>query len=188
MKIGMSIVALGLVCGSLAPLAAEETGAEQAPADTTKFTVQYDGPPELRVLDVGDEEVISGRISGTASSTTSPVLAGATVDCPFVGRAYEGRSFSCGFTTIEDMQGMCVFTDADGDQAVADWTCSTAATMTSDARCEGKATWISGTGKYAGVTGAFKMHSELFRNKKEDGNAVWSGSMELPMMMLGLES
>ena len=184
MKIAMTMVALGLACATAAPLAAEEP--ETAEGEI-RFTVQYDGPPELRVLEVGDEEVISGRISGIASATTEPVLAGATVDCPFVGRAYEGRSFSCGFTTIEDMQGMCVFTDEDGDQAVADWSCSTGATMTSDARCEGKAVWVSGTGKFAGLSGSFKMHSELFRNRKE-GNALWRGSMELPMMMLGLES
>lgn len=184
MKMATSMIALGLACASVAPLAAEEP---RTATDEVKFTIQYDGPPELRVLDVGEEEVISGRISGTAATTTEPVFAGATVDCPFVGRAYEGRSFSCGFTTIEDMQGMCVFTDADGDKAVADWSCSTGATMTSDARCEGKAIWVSGTGKFAGLRGAFKMHTELFRNRKE-GNALWRGSMELPMMMLGLES
>jgi len=55
------------------------------------------------------------------------------------------------------------------------------------ARCEGEATWIDGTGKYAGVSGEARVHSELFRSG-EAGDAVWSGKMDLPMTMLGFRS
>jgi len=172
--------ALLLVAGAAGPVMAD--GKE------TAFTVRYDGPPELRAVDVGENEVVSGRVSGiVGDAAEAGPLAGAAVDCSFVGRTFEGRSFSCGFTTVEDVDSLCVFTDADGDQAIADLSCRTAATMTSDARCEGEATWIDGTGKYAGVSGEAHVHSELFRSG-EAGDAVWSGEMDLPMTMLGFRS
>jgi len=104
--------ALLLVAGAAGPVMAD--GKE------TAFTVRYDGPPQLRAVDVGENEVVSGRVSGiVGDAAEAGPLAGAAVDCSFVGRTYKGRSFSCGFTTVEDVDSLCVFTDSDGDQAIA---------------------------------------------------------------------
>ena len=168
-------------------------GAAAAAADPAapaqEVTIEFAGPPEVTVsepnpaLIEGEDETrqFTGRYAGQVKGVEDSMIAGAGVACEFAGIAAPGRAFSCGFTTVEQVQGRCVFTADNGDTAVAEWSCRTAAIMTSDARCEGKATWTEGTGKFAGITGDARFHSDLFLQPGK-GFAKWRGSWRVPSM------
>ena len=69
-----------------------------------------------------------GNYSGKVLS--AGILADARADCAFVGRAYQGRGFSCGFAKIENIRGSCIFAQNDKDNIIAEWNCITSATAT----------------------------------------------------------
>jgi len=122
-----------------------------------------------------------GTHGGVVDAESPSPLAGAEVTCEFDGYTFPARSFSCGFTTAEAVAGRCLFTTPEGDTAIAEWQCETAATMTSDARCEGRATWIEGTGRFAGIQGTARFHTDLFLHPTE-GYARWRGNWGVPRM------
>ena len=119
-----------------------------------------------------------GRYAGVVAGEPEDLFAGVEVNCEFEGLAAPGRALSGGFTTVEDVAGRCLFTADNGDVAIAEWTCRTGAMMTSDARCEGKAEWVEGTGKFAGITGTARFHSDLFLQPGK-GFAKWKGEWRI---------
>ncbi len=145
-----------------------------------RLTIEFVDPPEINVVsdEFSEEEEFTGRYSGTVTEATQSLLTGADVVCEFDGIAAPGRSFSCGFTTVEQVAGRCLFATPNGDVAVAEWSCQTGAMMTSDARCEGKAVWIEGSGLLAGITGEARFHSDLFLQPGA-GFAKWKGNWRL---------
>jgi hypothetical protein len=183
LTVALSALALTGVVG-LPALAADE--AEDA--ERQELRIEFDAPPQVEVrVDAMDEldpagadaeqELFSGTYTGTVAGDDA-LLAGTSVVCEFEGIAAPGRAFSCGFTTVEDVAGRCLFTDEDGDSAVAEWSCRTGAMMTADARCEGRIDWIEGTGRFAGITGEGKFHSDLFL-QPGDGYARWMGNWRI---------
>ncbi len=63
--------------------------------------------------------------------------------CEFDGHTFASR----GLATAEAVTGHRLFTTPYGDSAIAEWECRTAATMTSEARCQGRASWVGRTGR-----------------------------------------
>lgn len=167
------LVVAGFAAGSLASSAVAE--------DERRLTIAFSAPPEIAVEEdfATGEETFSGTLAGTVLGDGDPLLAGTSVDCEFDGYTFEARGFSCGFTDAESVAGICLFTAENGDTAVAEWRCRTGATMTSDARCEGTADWIEGTGAFAGISGGAKLHSDLFLYPTE-GTALWKGDWRIP--------
>ncbi len=142
--------------------------------------IVYEDSPYLDRLVKTDSEMFWGNYSGRVSSTG--ILKDARADCAFVGRAYQGRGFSCGFAKIENIRGSCIFAQNDKDSIIAEWNCITSATATGDARCEGKASFVNGSGKYAAVSGEAKFHAPLVTVLEKENSLVayWSGEIILP--------
>ena len=186
MRYGSGSVFLGAVLfasAGVAPLWADDTGGAVTYAHD--LTIEFSAPPEIEVVvdELTEEETFFGRYAGTVSMDSRSLLAGADVVCEFDGVAAPGRSFSCGFTMVEQVAGRCLFTTEIGDVAVAEWRCQTGAMMTSDARCEGKAEWVEGTGAWAGITGEARFHSDLFL-QPGPGNAKWKGNWRIDSVAL----
>ncbi len=156
--------------------------AGDAGAKKQEFVVEFTAAPEVEVFgdELSEEETFSGRYLGVVTGDDAGIFADAEVACEFEGYAAPGRAFSCGFTNVEQVSGRCLFTAADGDSAIAEWQCRTGAMMTSDARCEGKVEWIDGTGRYAGITGGARFHSDLFLPGDGPGFAKWFGDWRVP--------
>ncbi len=166
--------------------AAGVASAQEAHYDPNQLIIEFIGPPLVEVFAVDElaqEEEFRGRYAGIVAGEPENLFAGAEVTCEFEGLAAPGRVFSCGFTTVEDVAGRCLFTAETGDVAIAEWTCRTGARMTSDARCEGKAEWVEGTGKFAGITGAARIHSDLFLQPGK-GFAKWKGTWRIDSVAL----
>ena len=170
-------LAAALICAGLPALPAG--GAE----DDLELAIAFSAPPEIDSVEdpIAGGEEFSGTVAGTVEADGAGLLAGAAVDCEFDGYTFEARGFSCGFTDAEEVAGVCLFTTAIGDTAVAEWRCRTGATMTSDARCEGAATWVEGTGALAGIAGEARIHSDLFLYPTE-GSAIWKGRWSAPRL------
>lgn len=168
-------------CFSAAGFAAVLLASVAAAEDERRFTIVFSGPPSVTVEEdfATGEETFFGTVAGTVRGDGDALLAGTSVNCEFDGYTFEARGFSCGFTDAESVAGICLFTAENGDTAVAEWRCGTGATMTSDARCEGTAEWIEGTGAFAGISGGAKLHSDLFLYPTE-GTALWKGDWRVP--------
>jgi len=160
-------------------------GAGFAADDRLELRIEFSEAPTLEVVEDPEtgEETFYGTYTGLVSGESDALLAGTEASCEFDGYTFEARGFSCGFTTAENVSGRCLFTDGQGNTAVAEWECQTAATMTSDARCEGKATWVDGAGKFAGITGEARFHGDLFLQPTE-GYSRWRGKWSVPSLAM----
>jgi hypothetical protein len=82
--------------------------------------------------------------------------------------------------------GMCIGTDQGGDQIVANFIQTGASVPTSDKTWPGTNTFLAGTGKYQGITGAFSylLHPYEFQAGATDhryfGFNTYEGSYKLP--------
>jgi len=157
--------------------------ASAAGEEPHRMKIAFPTPPAVTVEadPITGEEAFYGAISGVVEADDAGLFAGASVDCEFDGHTFESRGFSCGFTEAEAVAGVCRFATGNGDAAVAEWRCSTGATMTSDARCEGTARWVEGTGAFAGIVGEARIHSDLFLYPTE-GFALWKGLWRAPLL------
>lgn len=170
------IAAVGLVVAAISSASAD---------DASVLRIDFVAPPivDAQFDELTEEETFSGRYEGIVVGDDGDLFADTAVTCEFNGYASEGRAFSCGFTMVEKVAGRCLFTADNGDSAVAEWTCGTGAFMTSDARCEGKMAWVDGTGRFAGIVGEAKMHSDLFLQPGE--GFVWvKGQWTVPSLAL----
>lgn len=160
-------------------------GAGFAADERLELMIEFTEQPTLEVIEDPEtgEETFYGTYSALVSGDDNALLAGTEASCEFDGYTFEARGFSCGFTTAENVSGRCLFTDGQGNTAVAEWECQTAATMTSDARCEGKAVWIDGVGKFAGITGEARFHGDLFLQPTE-GYSRWRGHWSVPSLAM----
>lgn len=170
------LAAGALIVGTSAAFAAEEK---------LELMIEFSEAPTLEVSEDPEtgEESFFGTYSGWVSGDDNALLAGTEASCEFDGYTFEARGFSCGFTTAEKVSGRCLFTDGQGNTAVAEWECQTGATLTSDARCEGKAVWIDGAGKFAGITGEARFHGDLFLDPTE-GYSRWRGHWSVPSLAM----
>ena len=167
------------LAGALLLASASVAGAGE---DEQDLTIAFSGPPELAVNEIEDgQEEFFGTHKGVVDAESASFLAGAEVTCEFDGYTLDARGFSCGFTTAEAVKGRCLFATPEGDTAIAEWECQTAATMTSDARCEGKAVWVEGAGRFSGIQGEARFHTDQFL-QPTDGTARWRGDWRVPRL------
>ncbi len=157
----------------------------QAADEKLELMIEFAEEPTLEVTEDPDtgEETFFGTYTGWVSGDDNALLAGTEASCEFDGYTFEARGFSCGFTTAEKVSGRCLFTDDQGNTAVAEWECQTGASLTSDARCEGKAVWVDGVGKFAGITGEARFHGDLFLDPTE-GYSRWRGHWSVPSLAM----
>ena len=84
---------------------------------------------------------------------------------------------------MENVNGYCIITDSKGNSLVSKLECSSGSTMTQDVRCEGRLDFISGTGKYAGVSGFAKLNMDQIFTIGEE-KIKFSGYIKLPALNL----
>jgi hypothetical protein len=169
-----------LALGAALSLAA--ASAAGAGADEQDLTIAFSGPPALTVTETADgQSEFFGTHAGVVDPDSPSFLAGAEVSCEFDGYTVDARASGRGFTTAEVVEGRCLFATPEGDTALAEWRCRTAATMTSHPRCEGKAVWVDGAGRFAGIRGEARFHTDQFLQPGE-GTAHWRGSWSLPRL------
>ncbi len=69
--------------------------------------------------------------------------------------------------------GHCLVTDPDGDTARLTWQCD------GQGPCDGRAQWMDGAGKYAGITGTI-VFSRYALRPTATGYSLWKGAWQLP--------
>ncbi|MDB9761179.1 hypothetical protein OAC06_00015 [Alphaproteobacteria bacterium] len=153
------------------------------PEDAEKISLvaEYVKKIDVNEITIGDTKV--AMASFTAFIINDNSLNGGLIDCKVTAYAAPGRGFSCGFSQMENVSGYCVLKDKSGETLVAKLECSSGATSSLDVRCEGKIDFISGTGKYAGVSGTARVHMEqIFTSGKS--SIEFTGWWRLPVQPL----
>lgn len=87
------------------------------------------------------------------------------VDCALMNDVIEGRA---------NAKGTCVVTDADGDNILVEWQCTGMMP-----ECPGTERFVSGTGKYTGITGDQTFQGN-FISDTGAGWSDWKGEYKLP--------
>ena len=153
------------------------------PEDAEKISLvaEYIEKIDVNEITLGDTKVAMASFS--AFIVAENPLNGGFIDCKVTAYAAPGRGFSCGFSQMENVSGYCVLKDKSGDTIVAKLECSSGATSTVDVRCEGKIDFMSGIGKYAGVSGTARVHMEqIFTSGKS--SIEFTGWWRLPVQPL----
>jgi len=153
------------------------------PEDAEKISLvaEYIEKIDVNEITLGDTKVAMASFSAFIVAKNS--LNGGFIDCKVTAYAAPGRGFSCGFSQMENVSGYCVLKDKSGDTIVAKLECSSGATSTLDVRCEGKIDFMSGIGKYAGVSGTARVHMEqIFTSGKS--SIEFTGWWRLPVQPL----
>jgi len=127
-------------------------------AEEISISAEYLEKANTNEILIGDTKV--AMASFTAFIKNNSLLNGGFIDCKVTAYASPGRGFSCGFSQMENVSGYCVIKDKSGDSLVTKLECSSGATVSQDVRCEGRIDFLSGTGKYAGVSGIARLHME----------------------------
>ena len=153
------------------------------PEDAEKIFLvgEYIEKIDVNEITLGDTKVAMASFS--AFIITENSLNGGFIDCKVTAYAAPGRGFSCGFSQMENVSGYCVLKDKSGDTIVAKLECSSGATSTVDVRCEGKIDFMSGVGKYAGVSGTARVHMEQIFNPGKSSIEL-TGWWRLPVQPL----
>jgi hypothetical protein len=150
------------------------TAATQAPAAELPKKGSYAGKfgfyanGKIHELDKG-HIMFTGEFGGAFfNDANGGFLHGASVVCPGVNDVFlDGRESRA--------MGYCVVTDMDGDKAFLSWENKGGPIV----RPGGTFTWMSGTGKYAGIKGSNTFDVTIIPNTPS-GFAIWRGSYELP--------
>ena len=143
---------------------------------------EYIEAPIIEENTIGDARI--ALVNFTALINENNFFSGSFIDCKLVAYAAPGRGgFSCGFAQMENVNGYCIITDSKGDSLVSKLECSSGSTMTQDVRCEGRLDFISGTGKYAGVSGFAKLNMDQIFTIGEE-QIKFSGYIKLPALNL----
>jgi len=124
-----------------------------------ELRIAFAGAPEVTV----EEAQFHGTWSGLVSEGSDARFAEAEVVCEFEGRG-------------EAMRGRCLFATPERDTAVAEWHCRTVAD-----RCRGRAVWLGGTGRLAGLAGEAEIDTAS-PLQPGDGSAVWRGTWRVPSL------
>ena len=130
---------------------------------------------------VGKESLISGHLK--AKIDDNILLRDYIVNCDIIGRVYQGRSFSCGFSEVEDIKGLCVIKNNKNDIIITEWNCITNMGMSGDAICKGKANILSGFGIFAGIKGNANITMPLIKNVSNEQvstKGIWKAKFYLP--------
>ena len=155
-----------------------------APDDAYSLDIvgKYIKAPLIEENTIGDARI--ALVNFTALINEDNYFNGSFIDCKLTAYAAPGRGgFSCGFAQMENVSGYCVITDTKGDSLVSKLECSSGSTMTQNVRCEGRIDFITGTGKYAGVSGFAKLHMDQIFTISEE-QIQFSGYLKLPALNL----
>lgn len=131
--------------------------------------------------EVGNESIISGNFNAVLSDNI--LLKDYVASCEIIGRAYQGRGFSCGFSEMESLKGFCVIKKEEKDIIVMEWFCTTSTGPKGDAVCSGKASIVNGYGVFAGITGNANISIPLVKqmiNEKNSLKSLWEAKFYLP--------
>ena len=127
-------------------------------AEEISLVAEYIDKPEVNEVVIGETIIAMSSFSAFINSAGN--LDGGFIDCKVTAYAAPGRGFSCGFAQMENVSGYCVIKDKNNESIVAKLECSSGATVTTDVRCEGRLDFMSGTGKYSGISGTARLHME----------------------------
>lgn len=117
---------------------------------------------------INEDSIIKATLKGKVEGLKNESFNNANIDCDLIGRSYQGRSFSCGFAEVEDLNGFCTMISPNAkDVILVDWKCTTTAGMIGDAVCKGKLNVLKGFGKYAGVVGYGNFEMPLIKEIKK---------------------
>ena len=119
----------------------------------TNLIINLENNSSLSIKNVGEEEFIKGTIFGGVKTLDDDRLNNSHLECEFIGRAYKGRGFSCGFAIIEDLHGLCYINKKNKNTLILSWKCNTSAGLSGDASCLGKLNLMQGYGSFAGAEG-----------------------------------
>ena len=159
--------------------AEEETIPEDA--KLVKLEIKYDQAPIVVQNDLGEDKIAIATIRGKI--ITEGHLQGGTADCRIVGYAAPGRAFSCGFAQVENIDGYCILKNENDEGLVAKLTCSSATNGNGGVSCQGRLDFLSGSGKFAGISGKAKINmSQIFSS--EDNFLNLDGFWKLPALLL----
>ena len=119
-----------------------------------KLKVILDNDNKTSIKSIAEDEIVSGTIYGKIEELDNKYFRNASLECDFIGRSYKGRGFSCGFATVEDLQGFCYIKNLKGQNTlITSWKCNTTAGIGGDAKCVGKLNIVQGVGIFSGVSG-----------------------------------
>lgn len=147
-------------------MAANSAQAQLAKSGTFDGVAAWSSYGELTESADGSSSWHGGFKGAFLNKAGSGFLHNAALTCPGAGAGVDGRQF---------YQGLCVLTDADGDQAMVIWSCE----FKADAVCHGDQTFVAGTGKYKGISGEMALEGR-FIGETTEGVSSWKGNWQLP--------
>ena len=156
------VVASGLVFVMLA----NSAQAQMAKSGSFEGVAAWSSYGELTEIVTGSSYWHGGFNGAFLNSAGSGFLHDSALTCPSAGATVGARQF---------YQGTCVLTDAEGDQAVLVWDCE----MQANGVCPGPMTWVTGTGKYAGISGEMTFEGRFIGDTPQ-GVSYWKGEWNLP--------
>lgn len=157
---------LALACGPGLLLLADSAQAQLAKSGSFEGVAAWSSYGELTKLPDGGSYWHGGFNGAFVNGAGSGFLHEAALTCPGAGAKVGGRQF---------YEGMCVLTDADGDQAMLLWNCE----LQADGICPGPQTWVAGTGKYEGISGKTTFEGRFIGGTPQ-GVSRWRGEWRLP--------
>ena len=150
-------------------------------AEQISLVAEYTKKADIYEMTIGDTKIAMASFS--ALIVNDNLLKDGFIDCKITAYAAPGRGFSCGFSQMENVSGYCVIKDKSGDSLIAKLECSSGATASLDVRCEGRMDFMSGIGKYSGVSGTARVHMEqIFTSGKS--SVEFMGWWRLPAQLL----
>ena len=164
MKETMTFV-VSFACGLVLLFAAGAAQAELAKTGTFEGVLGWSASSEVTELGEGTLYWHGGFNGAFVNNEGSGFLHQAAVACPAAGVSIGDRNL---------YQGHCILTDADGDRVVHSWSCEM-----QDGRCPGTQTWVTGTGKYEGISGEMTFEG-WFVGGTTQGVSNWKGNWKLP--------
>ena len=138
-----------------------------------KLNVFLSSKNNITIKSIQDDKIIKGTLLGKIEGDSDSDFNNARLECDLLGRAYQGRSFSCGFAEVEDINGYCEMIFPDKENIIlVEWKCSTTAGMLGDAVCKGKVNILKGFGEYAGVVGFGNLEMPLIKSIKKKNISI----------------
>ena len=165
MKRRMTLV-VAFAFGLVFVMSADSAQAQMAKSGSFDGVAAWSSYGELTETANGSSSWHGGFNGAFLNSAGSGFLHGTAITCPGAGATVGGRQF---------YQGLCVVTDAEGDQAMLVWDCE----IQADGICYGEQAFVAGNGKYEGISGEMTLEGR-FIGETAQGVSFWKGEWRLP--------
>ena len=159
-------VAVTFASGLVFAVLAQSAQAQMPKTGTFEGVAAWNSYGELTEIASGSSYWHGGFNGAFLSDAGSGFLHNTALTCPGAGATVGGKQF---------YQGLCVLTDAEGDQAMLVWNCE----MQADGICHGEQTFVAGNGKYEGIGGKMTLQGR-FIGETTQGVSSWKGEWRLP--------